>query len=112
MTQWRDDWPAYLASAGEIGKSKCGTIGIDVANFQLEYPLQALLRQRNPQIQFEHTGVENASNRYRQPVDGAPCAVVCLHCIGDEHRMSLYREFPTVIPEGHFVVFERKRGER
>jgi hypothetical protein len=110
MTQWRDDWPAYSASAAEIQKSGCGVIGIDIANFQLEYPLQALLRERNPQIKFEHTGVENASSRYRQPVDSAPCAAVCLHCIGDEHRLSLYREFPTAVPEGRFAVFERKRG--
>jgi hypothetical protein len=112
MTQWRDDWPAYSASAGEIEKSGCGAIGgvigIDIANFQLEYPLQALLRERNPQITFEHTGVENASNRYRQPVESAPCAVVCLHCIGDQHRLSLYREFTTVIQEGRFVVLEHK----
>jgi Dolichyl-phosphate-mannose-protein mannosyltransferase len=113
MTQWRDDWPAYATSAGEIEKSGCGVVGIDIANFQLEYPLQALLRQRNPRIQFEHTGVENASNRYRQPVSSAACAVVCLHCAGDEHRLSLYREFPTVISEGSFVVFEGKSiGDR
>jgi hypothetical protein len=108
MTQWRDDWPAYSASAAEIEKSGCGVIGIDIANFQLEYPLQALLRERNPQIQFEHTGVENASSRYRQPVDRAPCAVVCFHCIGDEHRLSLYREFPKLVPEGRFAIFERQ----
>ena len=111
MTQWRDDWPAYSASAAEIEKSGCGVIGdvigIDIANFQLEYPLQALLRERNPQIKFEHTGVENASSRYRQPVDSAPCAVVCLHCIGDEHRLSLYRKFPRLVPEGRFAIFER-----
>ncbi len=120
MTQWRDDWPAYQASVAEIEKSGCGAIGgvigavigIDIANFQLEYPLQALLRERNPQIKFEHTGVENASSRYRQPVDSAPCAVVCLHCIGDEHRLSLYREFPRLVPEGRFAVFERKSEVR
>jgi hypothetical protein len=109
MTQWRDDWPAYSASVTEIEKSKCSVIGIDIANFQLEYPLQVLLRERNPQTQFEHTGVENASNRYRQPVDAGPCAVVCLHCIGDEHRLSLYREFPVLVPEGSFAIFERKK---
>ena len=128
MTQWRDDWPAYRASVAEIEKSGCGVsggvrggvtggvigavIGIDIANFQLEYPLQALLRERYPQIQFVHTGVENASSRYRQPVDSAPCAVVCLHCIGDEHRLSLYREFPRLIPEGRFAVFERQSEGR
>jgi hypothetical protein len=116
MTQWRDDWPAYSASVAEIEKSGCGVsgavIGIDIANFQLEYPLQALLRERNPQIKFEHTGVENASSRYRQPVDSAPCAVVCLHCVGDEHRLSLYRAFPTAVPEGRFAVLERKREAR
>jgi hypothetical protein len=112
MTQWRDDWPAYGASAADIEGSKCGVIGIDIANFQLEYPLQALLRERNPKINFEHTGVENASRRYRQPVDSAPCAVVCLHCVGDENRLSLYREFPIVVPEGRFAVFEGKSKGR
>jgi hypothetical protein len=106
MTQWRDDWPAYPASVAEIEKSKCGVIGIDVANFQLEYPLQALLRERNPQIRFVHTGVENNSKRYRQPVDSPPCAVVCLHCAGDEHRLGIYGDFPKLVPEGRFAIFE------
>ncbi len=108
MVQWRDDWPAYGASAAEIERSGCNTIGIDAANFQLEYPLEALLRERNPHIRFEHTGVENASRRYRQPVNSPPCAVVCLHCVGDERRVSLYRDFPAAITEGRFVIFERK----
>jgi len=107
MTQWRDDWPAYPESVAEIEKTKCDVVGIDIANFQLEYPLLALLRERHPQIRFEHTGVENASKRYRQPVDSPPCAVVCLHCIGDEHRLSLYRDFPKLVPEGRFAIFER-----
>jgi hypothetical protein len=108
MTQWREDWPAYPASVAEIEKIECHVIGIDNADFQLEYPLQEMLRERNPQILFEHTGVENGSSRYRQPVNSPPCAIVCLHCIGDQHRLSLYREFPSLIAEGAFAILERK----
>lgn len=110
MTQWREDWPAYPASVAEIEKTRCSVIGIDNANFQLEYPLQELLREHDPQMRFVHTGVENGSSRYRQPVDSPPCAIICLHCVGDQHRLSLYREFPTVAAEGSFTILERQNG--
>ena len=57
-----------------------------------------------------HTGVENASPPLL-PATGSrrrPCAVcVCLHCIGDEHRLSLYRDFTKMVPQGAFAIFER-----
>ena len=86
MVQWKEDWPAYWATAAELGKSNCDVIGIDNTRFQLEYPLEALIRERRPAVQFVHIGVTNASARYRQPVTAKPCTAVCLHCEGGDSR--------------------------
>jgi hypothetical protein len=90
MVQWKEDWPAYWAAVAELEKSKCRVIGIDNSRFQLEYPLEALLRERLPGVQFVHSGVNNASARYKQPVSAAPCAVVCLHCEGGDWRSGSF----------------------
>ena len=65
MVQWKEDWPAYWATVDELKKSNCGVVGIDSAHFQLEYPLEALLREARPGVLFVHAGVTNASARYR-----------------------------------------------
>ena len=96
---------SYTAAVSLLSGSGCGTIGIDSTNFQLEYPLQALLREVNPRAVFVHTGVENASQHYPQPITAAPCAVVCLNCVGDAKRLSLYSRFRTSAIAGKFVVF-------
>jgi hypothetical protein len=80
MVQWREDWPSYWLTVDALAKTNCGTIGIDSNHFQLEYPLEALLRERKPSVQFVHAGVSNASVRYAPPVAERPCAMVCLHC--------------------------------
>ncbi len=90
MVQWQEDWPAYWATAAELKRSNCGVIGIDSARFQLEYPLEALVREAKPDVKFVHTGVSNASARYRQPVSALPCAVVCLHCVGGDWRNGAF----------------------
>ena len=77
-----------------LRRTYCQTIGIDITNLQLEYPLQALLRGK----QFVHTGVQNVSTRYRASVDDPPCAVVCLDCVGDSTRLAQYRDFPRSAP--------------
>jgi Dolichyl-phosphate-mannose-protein mannosyltransferase len=90
MVQWKEDWPAYWATVDELKKSNCGVVGIDVSHFQLEYPLEALLREVKPRVLFMHAGVNNTAAQYPQPVDAAPCAVVCLHCDGGDWRAGSF----------------------
>jgi len=103
MVQW-DDRADYLAAIGALKGASCRTIGIDIHNLQLEYPLQALMREARPGVQFVHTGVENVSRRYAPSVAAAPCAIACLDCLGDDARLNLYRSFPTSVTAGKFIV--------
>jgi hypothetical protein len=104
MTQWNNR-SSYIAAVDLLASSKCTTVAIDITNLQLEYPLQALLRERNPGIRFLHSGVGNVSRRYRQPVDHAPCAVACLDCAGDAGRLAIYSGLGTGTVIGRFVIF-------
>jgi hypothetical protein len=106
MGQWNNA-AAYPAAVSALRQSGCGVVGIDINNFQLEYPLQALLREISPQVLFVHTGVDNASRVYAQPVSAVPCAIACLDCLGDTRRLTLYRDFHTQITAGKFVVLLR-----
>ena len=72
---------SYIESAALIAGTACETVGIDINNLQLEYPLMALLRERKASIRFLHTGVSirlNASGRLstshhvRSPASIAP----------------------------------------
>ena len=91
MKPWNNE-DSYFAAVDVLSKSNCRTSGIDIAHFQLEYPLQALLREKVPGVAFVHAGVENASSRYAPPVPGQPCAVVCLDCAGDASRLGMYQK--------------------
>jgi hypothetical protein len=106
MTQWHDQ-PTYFRTVDLLARSKCRTIGIDITNFQLEYPLQALLRERDRGTNFIHTGVQNVSNRYPPPQGAPACAVVCLDCAGDTKRLSLYRDFGSSTVIDKFVIFQQ-----
>jgi 4-amino-4-deoxy-L-arabinose transferase-like glycosyltransferase len=103
MTHW-ENRASYFAAASALEGSACRTIGIDIHNLQLEYPLQALVREARPDAQFVHTGIDNVSRRYAPSVAAAPCAVACLDCLGDDARLNLYRAFPTRVTAGKFVV--------
>ena len=103
MGQWNNA-ASYPAAVDALRPSGCTTVGIDINNFQLEYPLQVLLRQANPRIQFVHTGVANPSMKYPPPVRAHPCAIVCLDCLGDTTRLDLYRDYPRQAAFGKFVV--------
>src|SRR5208283_4019066 len=63
MKPWNNE-DSYFAAVDVLSKSNCRTIGIDITHFQLEYPFQALLREKIPGVNFVHSGVENASSRY------------------------------------------------
>jgi hypothetical protein len=104
LTQWRNR-ASYEGTVSLLEPLHCRTVGIDITNLQLEYPLQALLRERNAEVRFKHMGVQNASARYRPATDAKPCAVVCLDCAGDRKRVALYRDFSSTAVIGKFVVF-------
>ena len=87
----------------------CSTIGIDINRYQLEYPFMALLRERNPKVQFVHTGVSNVSMKYAPPVADRPCAVLCLDCAGDPASVRLYGDFGPPRQIGHFLLFSREQ---
>ena len=93
MSQWNVN-RSYLKTVDVLARLNCDTIGIDMTDLEIEYPLQALLREKKPRTVFIHTGVSNVSSRYRQPVDATPCTVACLNCAGDAKRIELYRGYP------------------
>ncbi len=107
MTQW-DNQASYWKAVGVLANSNCDTVGIDITNLQLEYPLQALLRERRPGVRFLHTGVQNVSASYPQPIVAAPCAIACLDCTGDANRLRLYGDFPVRLPIDKFTIFLRE----
>ena len=110
MTQWNDQ-ATYLRTVDLLAQSDCGVVGIDITDLQLEYPLQALLRERKPGVQFIHTGVLNSSARYREPVATPACAVVCMDCAGDAKRLGLYSGFGAGEQIDKFVVFVARRRQ-
>lgn len=84
------DTAAYQKSVLLLSTSQCRSMGIDNTDLALEYPLMALLREQHPGTTFVHAGVQNGSARFRPPVPGTPCAIVCLDCAGDKQRQALY----------------------
>jgi hypothetical protein len=85
-------------------RSGCKDVGIDATENQLEYPFQALLREREPDARFVHTGVVNASARYYAAAPH-PCAVLCLACAGMESKRLLYVNIGAPVEIGNFLLF-------
>jgi hypothetical protein len=61
----------------------------------LEYPFQALLRERQPGVVFSHT-----MTRYT-------CAVLCPDCIGNQQKIEVYRAVGAPAEIGRFLLFLR-----
>jgi hypothetical protein len=94
MVQWNNR-PSYLEAVDRVAHSGCTLIGIDITENQLEYPFQALLRERRPEVRFTH------------PESGArACAVLCLDCIGNQQKIARYAPVGTPIAIGRFLLFE------
>jgi hypothetical protein len=104
MVQWNKG-ASYLPAVELTARSGCETVGIDISQNPLEYPFQALLRERNPGVRFVHTGVENGSARYGAKDRPRPCAVLCLDCAGIEKKMALYAPIGTPVEIGRFLLF-------
>lgn len=104
MVQWNNRL-SYLESVERTNASRCQTVGIDISENQLEYPFQALLRQRNPEVRFVHTGVRNASARYAPSPGPQPCAVLCPDCIGNQTKIGLYQSVGSPLEIGRFLLF-------
>lgn len=106
MAQWSNT-PSYREAARQLSKTNCDVIGVDLSHYHLEYPLQALLREQNPRVRYVHTGVNNVSTRYQQPVAATPCAIVCLECAGDTQHLTIYKDFPHSNTAGQFVILTK-----
>jgi hypothetical protein len=104
MGQW-DNRASYLESVDRTARSGCTEVGLDISENQLEYPFQALLRERNPRVHFVHTGVVNASARYARADSPPPCAVLCPDCIGNQQKIALYGAMGPPIEMGRFLLF-------
>ena len=104
MGQWNNH-ASYLESVDRTARSGCTLVGLDISQNQLEYPFQALLRERNSQVRFVHTGVANASARYAASGAPPPCAVLCPDCIANQRKIALYRELGPPIEIGRFLLF-------
>ena len=98
---------SYVTAADVVARSGCRDVGIDISKNQLEYPFQALALERNPNIRFQHAGVENTSNRYRKQGTPQPCAVLCLDCQGDALKEQTYQEVGAAKTIGRFLLFIR-----
>lgn len=108
MSQWEErKW--FVPAVDATANLACSTIGIDINHFQLEYPFQALLRERKPGTNFVHTGVRNVSIKYAPPVSDPPCAIMCLDCAGDAASLDLYRGFGPPRQIGRFLLFSSEQ---
>ncbi|HUA62506.1 MAG TPA: hypothetical protein VML19_27360 [Verrucomicrobiae bacterium] len=104
MGQWGNQ-DSYLESVDRVARSGCDTVGLDISENQLEYPFQALLRERNPRVWFVHTGVGNSSARYIGHDGKRPCAVLCLDCAGNPKKLARYAPLGEPESIGRFWLF-------
>ena len=111
MVQWNNR-ASYLPAVELTARSGCEMVGIDISQNQLEYPYQALLRERNPRVRFVHVGVENASARYYPANPPRPCVVFCPDCAGIEKKVALYGAVGPPVTLDRFLLFVEPHGFR
>lgn len=103
LTPW-ENREAYLRSAEWIAESGCTDVGLDLTEYQIEYPLVALVREANPEVRFRHVNVRNPSRRYEGD-EPPPCAVVCMECVGNRAKLDLYAGYGAPREVDGFLVF-------
>jgi hypothetical protein len=96
---------SYAQAADRVLRSGCGAVGIDIGENQLEYPFQALLRERTPRVRFFHAGVASATVRYAGPSPPSPCAVFCLDCAGKQQKIAAYGSIGPPVELGPAALF-------
>ena len=104
MKPWHNREP-FERAAELISRSNCNIVGIDSNGFQLEYPFQALLREKKPSVMFVHTGVNNASIKYAFRRPERSCVVLCMDCAGKPALLNRYHADGQATRIGEFVVF-------
>jgi hypothetical protein len=97
MGQWNNR-RSYFEARDRVAPSRCKVVGLDISENQLEYPFQALLRERDPRVRFVHTGAA-------YPPAPGTCAVLCLDCSGNQQKIALYRGLGPPIEIGRFLLF-------
>ena len=95
MGQWGNR-ASYLEAVDAAAQAKCDLVGIDISENQLEYPFQALLRERRSEVRFVHTGVGNPPH---------PCAVLCLDCAGEPKKAAMYGGYGAPKAMGRFLFY-------
>jgi hypothetical protein len=109
MDQWNNR-DSYLEAVELTAQSGCSAVGIDIGQYQLEYPFQALLRERIPSVWFTHVGVDNASARYAPRQPARLCAVLCLGCSGMDNKVARYNHVGQPVRVGGFLLFLASPG--
>jgi hypothetical protein len=96
MGQWNNQ-SSCLQAVNRVATLNCGLVGLDISENQIEYPFQALLRERRPDVRFMHTGVPGGTGR--------PCAVLCLDCAGNGTKVAMYSGMKESADIGRFLLF-------
>ena len=99
-----------LQAIGATVQSGCDWVGLDFSGDDAEYPFQALLRARSPGVRFLHTGVENPSAKYYPAGVPEPCAVLCMHCRGNQAKIARYERVGKPIVLERSLLFLKQWG--
>lgn len=67
-----------LAEVSRVASTGCEIVGVDINQSQIEYPLEALLKEKNSRIRFVHVNVNNPSLKYRRADEPSPCITILL----------------------------------
>jgi hypothetical protein len=79
--QFSDVKDAYLTAAELVETQKCSALGLDLGEYDLEYPFWVLLHKTNRQpMRIEHANVTNISAKFTANpfADFSPCAVIAV----------------------------------